>query len=306
MRTNALLQIFRQLPPKAQLGVGAVVIVVLGVLWLTGNLPDDGASNGFVNETTRTGSSRDSNRQAQGKDDRPARKSTSNAQDSRKSKPRKQATRQPDNRKIAANAGSIDAGDGDYDYLALALSWSPTYCETTGRGRNDSQCSGNRPYAFVLHGVWPQYNKGWPENCAQGQRPRVPNDVIREMLDIMPSRGLIIHEYRKHGTCTGLSAKGYYSLSRNLYGKIRIPPRYVRPNQMIRTSPRELEREFLKVNPQMTADMISVVCGRGERLKELRICFGRDGNLTRCGRNESQKKLCSRGSIRVPPVRVRR
>lgn len=296
MRTNDILRVLRRLPPKVQLGLGAVAVVAFGVMWLTGTLPQELTGNSFVNERqdstqTRTTASRpqNSDRQSTGG----ARKAERTSGQSR-------------SRNTASNTRNVDGGTGDYDYLSLALSWSPTYCETAGRGRNDQQCSGNRAFAFVVHGLWPQYNKGWPENCARGRNPRVPNDVIRSMLDIMPSRGLIIHEYKKHGTCAGLDAKGYFSLTRELYRKIRIPPRYVRPAKVIRTSPREVENDFLKANPGMSADMISIVCGRGERLKELRICFSKDGDLTRCGRNESQKKLCSRGSIRVPPVRSRR
>lgn len=280
MRNRAILQIFRKLPPKVQLGVGVLAVIAFGVMWVTGNLPQDGAGGSFVNNQ-----------------DRGARQSEA----TRRSEPRKQA--QASRRTQGA---AIDGGDGNYDYLTMAMSWSPTYCETTGRARNDPQCSGERPYAFVLHGIWPQFQKGWPENCSTGGKPWVPNDVIRSMLDIMPSRGLIIHEYKKHGTCTGLDAAGYFSLSRKLYGAIKIPPRYVRPAQPIRTSPREIENEFLKANPGLNADMISVVCGRQDRLKELRICFSRDGQLTRCGRNENQRKLCSRDQIRVPPVRTRR
>src|SRR5262245_26202773 len=54
---------------------------------------------------------------------------------------------------------------GDFDYYALSLSWSPTYC-TSQVGQNDSQqCGPGRTYAFVVHGLWPQYERGWPENC---------------------------------------------------------------------------------------------------------------------------------------------
>ena len=129
-------------------------------------------------------------------------------------------------------AGRADAGGraGDFDYFALVLSWSPTYCAGEG-DRNEAQCNGKRPYAFVLHGLWPQYTKGWPDSCRTDKKPWVPQATIDRMLDIMPSPRLVIHEYRKHGTCSGLEPEGYYGLSRRLFSSVKIPPRFVMPNQ---------------------------------------------------------------------------
>ena len=45
---------------------------------------------------------------------------------------------------------------GSFDYYALSLSWSPTYCADKGARDGGPQCNGPRPYAFVLHGLWPQ------------------------------------------------------------------------------------------------------------------------------------------------------
>ena len=85
---------------------------------------------------------------------------------------------------------------GDFDYYALVLSWSPSYCADTGAGRGDPQCASNRPFAFVLHGLWPQYARGFPDSCRTAFNPFVPRPVIDGMLDIMPSPKLAIHEYR--------------------------------------------------------------------------------------------------------------
>ncbi len=200
-----------------------------------------------------------------------------------------------------------DARSGDragvFDYYALVLSWSPTYCATRRHGRRDPQCEGGRPFAFVLHGLWPQYERGWPENCRTRNRPWVPKKVITGMLDIMPSPSLIIHEYRKHGTCAGLSARAYYIEARRLFNKIIIPQRYQEPSSSILVSPADLEKDFLIANPKMNADMISISCSRRKRLREVRICFTRAGDLRPCGANENQKRLCRSPKIVLPPVR---
>jgi ribonuclease T2 len=202
--------------------------------------------------------------------------------------------------------GPSNGGDraGDFDYYVMALSWSPTYCADAGDRDSGQQCTGSRPYAFVLHGLWPQYNRGWPQFCETRGRAWVPERTIGDMLDIMPSRRLIINEYKKHGTCSGLSADGYFDLARKAFSGIRIPPRYQRPQDTLRVSPGEVVGDFIKANPDLKPEMIAVTCDR--RLRELRICFTRDLKLRACGGNESRGKLCSRDEVIMPPVRTRR
>jgi ribonuclease T2 len=197
---------------------------------------------------------------------------------------------------------------GVFDYYVLALSWSPTYCADVGEARNDPQCRPRRerPYAFVLHGLWPQYERGWPQDCRSADRGYVPRPVARRMLDIMPSEKLVFHEYRKHGTCSGLGVDGYFDLARQLYEKVKIPPRFVGltdPRAMV--SPAELIGDFMAANPGLQPDMIVVQCGgAGNRLKEVRICLDKGGNFRACGRNENQERLCRADRMYVPPVRA--
>ena len=205
----------------------------------------------------------------------------------------------------SAGAASAEERPGDFDYYSMALSWSPSYCATRARNRrpNEPQCASERLFAFVLHGLWPQYERGWPQFCETGKRPWVPNEVIREMLDIMPSKRLIIHQYRKHGVCSGLDPAAYFRVSRQAYEQISIPARFQTPQDYQTVSPEELEREFLNANPALTAEMINIDC-KDRRLRELRICFTRDLKFKACGPNEQQKKLCSARRIVMPPVRA--
>src|ERR1700712_5920775 len=76
-----------------------------------------------------------------------------------------------------ATAGPAPAQDrrqnapGEFDFYVLSLSWSPSFCEAASErgnsGRSQAQCGG-RPFSFVVHGLWPQYERGFPEYC---QRP---------------------------------------------------------------------------------------------------------------------------------------
>ena len=192
---------------------------------------------------------------------------------------------------------------GRFDYYVLTLSWSPTYC-LSDAGRNDRrQCGAARRYSFVVHGLWPQFNRGWPQNC-RGAKRYVPNRVIQSVLDIMPSKRLVIHEWRKHGTCSGLSAEGYFNATRELFARIKIPARYITPTRPVVTSPQQLVGDFVKTNPWLKPDMLSVQCGnRRDRanLRGLRICFTRDFKARRCGANE--KRRCRARQLVMPPVR---
>ena len=196
---------------------------------------------------------------------------------------------------------------GVFDYYVLSLSWSPTYCADVGDSRRDPQCSHRppRPYAFVLHGLWPQFERGWPRNCQSPDRGYVPGPVADRMLDIMPSRRLVFHEYRTHGTCSGLGVDGYFDLARQLYEKVKIPRRFVGPiEERMTISPGDLIAEFTAANPRLEPDMLAVQCGGpGNRLKEVRICFDKSGKFRACGRNEDQSRLCSAERMYVPPVR---
>lgn len=204
---------------------------------------------------------------------------------------------------LVAGTARADGVAGRFDYYVLSLSWSPSYCAEEGRADKSPQCSGTRPYAFVLHGLWPQYEKGWPDTCRTEGRPWVANELIRSMLDIMPARGLVIHQYRKHGTCSGLEPNAYFATARSAFERIRIPARYRSPQRPIVVSPHEVENDFLKANQTLAAAMISIVCGRGNRLREVRICFTKDLALRPCGENEAQAKLCRLDRVVMPPVR---
>ena len=68
---------------------------------------------------------------------------------------------------------------GQFDFYVLSLSWSPSFCAGAaerGVGTGNVQC-GPRPYSFVVHGLWPQYDNGFPEYC-QIPAPRLDRGVV--------------------------------------------------------------------------------------------------------------------------------
>src|SRR5437870_4641468 len=121
---------------------------------------------------------------------------------------------------------------GQFDFYVLSLSWSPSFCEAAGeRGTPPQQQCATRPYSFVVHGLWPQYEQGFPEFCQQ-PAPRLDRNIVSSMLELMPAPRLIFNEWEKHGTCSGLAARAYFETVRKARAVVKIPEAYIAPSTM--------------------------------------------------------------------------
>jgi ribonuclease T2 len=199
---------------------------------------------------------------------------------------------------MPANAQRRLGGEpGKFDFYVLALSWSPSFCE--GRERRGMQCAGDKPFSFVVHGLWPQFTKGFPEFCAV-PAPDLDRRTVSSMLDIMPAPNLVKHEWEKHGTCSGLTPYAYFENVRKARAAVKIPAKYENPQDYITVSPQELEEDFIKVNPTLKHDMIAVQCNR-QRVSEIRVCMGKDFRFISC--EETDRRACKTDKITLPPAR---
>src|ERR1700750_2795801 len=173
---------------------------------------------------------------------------------------------------------------GQFDFYVLSLSWSPSFCEgredNGGGGRSQQIQCGGRPFSFVVHGLWPQYESGYPEYC-QRPSPRLDRNIMTSMLDLMPAPGLIFNEWDKHGTCSGLGERAYFETIRKARAAIKIPPEYLQLNEARTIAPADVEDAFVKANPGLTTSAIAVTCNR-TRLSEVRICLGKDLQFRAC------------------------
>jgi ribonuclease T2 len=201
----------------------------------------------------------------------------------------------------AAFAQSRDVA-GKFDYYALALSWSPSYCAQPGMAKNEPrQCAIDRQFAFVVHGLWPQYERGYPQSCASTMPRRAPAPLVDSQLDLMPSPNLVQHEWETHGRCTGLSQANYFATLRQMRGKIAIPPSYARLEKPLRVTAADVRAAFVRANPGLAPDGLAVICDR-TRLREVRVCFNKGGGLRKC--SVSVRDQCSAGAVTMPPVRL--
>lgn len=187
-----------------------------------------------------------------------------------------------------------------FDFYVLSLSWSPAFC-ASDEGRNSrQQCGGERKHGFVVHGLWPQNETGYPEFCGGDKNERVPESLGRTMFDIMPSMGLIGHQWRKHGTCSGLSQQAYFEITRAAYERIALPAAISSGNQSTRLSADAIESAFTAANPGMTKQGIAISCD-GPRMDEVRICLNKDLSFRSCP--EVDRKGCRSNAAEIIPIR---
>ncbi|MGB7258091.1 MAG: ribonuclease T2 [Pseudolabrys sp.] len=191
---------------------------------------------------------------------------------------------------------------GQFDFYVLALSWSPSFCASErerASGRTPDQQCGSRPYAFVVHGLWPQYEKGYPSYC-QVPAPRLDRSTVSSALELMPSPHLVFHEWDRHGTCSGMNARDYFDAVRKARAAVKIPDEFVALTTARTVTPDAVEDAFVKANPGLSRAGFAVSCDN-TRLREIRVCLGKDFGFRDCA--EVARLTCKRDSIVMPPVR---
>lgn len=187
----------------------------------------------------------------------------------------------------------------DFDYYVLSLSWSASFCDIEGDAKRSKQFDADMDYKWILHGLWPQYHQGWPDYCKTNERP--PSRAMTQaMTDIMGTSGLAWHQWKKHGTCSGLSAADYFATSREAYGQIVQPTVLNRLDELVRVPASVIEEAFIKANPQFQRDMITITCKQGY-IQEARVCLSKRLEPVPCGRDVIRD--CTLTNALFPPSR---
>lgn len=197
-----------------------------------------------------------------------------------------------------AKAQPVPLGSG-FDFYVLSLSWSPSWCIENDPSGRSQQCAAENDHGFIVHGLWPQNEQGYPEFCRTRESDRVPEALGRTLFDIMPSMGLIGHEWRKHGSCSGLSQKDYFTVLRAAREKVTIPPALQSVKTNRRTNAAEIETSLTAANLGLRNDALAVTCAAG-RVDEVRICFDKDLSFRTC--NAIDRAGCKMKNLNLPPV----
>jgi ribonuclease T2 len=182
---------------------------------------------------------------------------------------------------------------GSFDFYLLDVTHEAAWCEDGNERRGqcrqlDRSLANKRP--LVLHGLWPENVRpgAYPSEC--GSAAPVLSGDLRQRLDrVMPGtmEHLNEHEWRKHGSCTGLDAETYFSeairwterLAKALNGPVRAAAGD-------RTSAATL-RAGIAVSDPALADSVVFMCKnlasvnpqhrRRPYLVSVRVCIDNDG-----------------------------
>ncbi len=179
------------------------------------------------------------------------------------------------------NGNSSSAGNsqpGVFDYYLLSLSWSPEFCTTPAGQKPEKQQQCSAHYGFVIHGLWPQNNNSYPENC--GAAAQVPPDVaaivLSGALQMPPGDSEFIdHEWSTHGTCSGLEMTQYFQAIKATAAAVKIPDVLNAPTQPVSEDFNTIAQQFSDNNQGLTADMIEVKTDNQGNVGEIHLCFNK-------------------------------
>jgi ribonuclease T2 len=151
-----------------------------------------------------------------------------------------------------------------------------------------------------VHGLWPQYERGYPESCAVGELGNVSRELLRQIENIMPSDSLARHQWKKHGTCSGLSQRAYFNAMGDAFARVRIPEVFSQVREVRTISPKQVEAAFVSTNPGLKPEGLAVACADGN-LSEVRVCMTKEFSFRPC--REVDAKGCRASQIAIPPRR---
>jgi len=188
---------------------------------------------------------------------------------------------------------------GRFDYYVLSLSWSPNWCALEGDARDSAQCGPDRDLGWSMHGLWPQFEAGWPSFCRTARRDPDRTDTDA-MADIMGTSGLAWYQWKKHGRCSGLSSDDYFDTARRAYESINRPAVLRELDRTIQLPASVIEQAFLRENPNLGADMITITC-KSNYIQEARICLTKDLEPRVCGKDVVRD--CTMADAIIVPIK---
>ena len=189
---------------------------------------------------------------------------------------------------------------GVFDHYVLALSWSPSWCRAEGDARRARQCDQRHDHGWILHGLWPQHLRGWPDYCPGSERDPSRAETAA-LADLFGSAGAAWHQWKKHGRCSGLGPTGYFGLARAAYDAVARPARLRRLGEDAWLDPEVIEAIFLAANPDVAPDEVVVTCRDG-LIREVRICLDKALKPRACTR-AVLADACRAGRAMLPAVR---
>lgn len=182
---------------------------------------------------------------------------------------------------------TAEATGSGFDYYLLNLSWSPEFCYSHPSA---AECAAHD--TFVLHGLWPENNDGtYPENCSNAPGLADPG----QYSDLYPDQGLLEHEWRTHGTCSGLSADAFFATMRKAYQSVKIPPTLANLKAQTSMAPEDILGLFTESNPEIPRASLVLSCGHNY-LAAVEVCLDKGLHPVRC----NGVRGCRASALRIP------
>jgi ribonuclease T2 len=187
-----------------------------------------------------------------------------------------------------AQPRQLATAPANFDFYLLNLSWSPEYCHSHPSA---AECSAHD--AFVLHGLWPENANGKnPENCSNAPGPADPSAY----RDIYPDSGLLEHEWKTHGTCSGLSVDEFFNTARAAYQSVKVPSTLSGLTSQTSMPPAQILGLFTQTNPAIPLSSLALSCGNNY-LTAVEVCLDKSLHPTAC----TGVRSCRANTVRIPP-----
>ncbi len=182
---------------------------------------------------------------------------------------------------------SAQPANQNFDYYLLNISWSPEFCHSHPEA---AECAAHD--TFVLHGLWPENNDGtYPESCSNAPGPADPG----QYMDIYPEKGLLEHEWKTHGTCSGLSADAFFATARTAYRSVKIPSALANLKAQTSMTPEDILGMFMEGNPEIPRVSLVLSCGHNY-LTAVEVCLDKKLQPVPC----SGVRSCRARTVRIP------
>jgi ribonuclease T2 len=104
------------------------------------------------------------------------------------------------------------------------------------------------------------------------------------------------HEWKTHGTCSGLTPDAFFDLARQAVLAVAIPNQLATLDHQSSMPPSQILDLFAKANPTFPRDSLALSCGNNY-LTAVEVCMDKTLQPIACG----PIRTCRANTVRIPP-----
>ena len=107
---------------------------------------------------------------------------------------------------------------------------------------------------------------------------------------------MLQHEWKTHGTCSGLSPDEYFSAARKAFKSVKVPPRLAGLKSQVSMPPDQILALFAASDSQIPQSAMALSCGNNH-LTAFEVCLDKSFQPIAC----SGVRSCRANTVRIPP-----